>query len=65
LRIKHGINALMLASGLRWNNNVRGTEAQALEAVKMLTDLGFDVNSATETGETPLHGAASPALIRS
>jgi ankyrin repeat protein len=56
---KGGLNALMLASGLRWNNNVRGTEEQALETVKILTELGLDVNSETDTGETPLHGAAS------
>jgi ankyrin repeat protein len=56
---KGGLNALMLASGLKWNNNLHGTEAQALEAVRMLVDLGIDVNAATETGETALHGAAS------
>jgi ankyrin repeat protein len=56
---KGGLNALMLASGLKWTNSIAGTEARALEAVKMLVDLGVDVNAATETGETALHGAAS------
>jgi ankyrin repeat protein len=55
---KGGPNALMLAAGLRWNNNLRGTEAQALEAVKMLVGFGLDVNAATDTGDTALHGAA-------
>jgi ankyrin repeat protein len=56
---KGGLNALMLASGLKWTNSLAGTEARALEAVRMLVDLGLDVNAATEVGETALHGAAS------
>jgi ankyrin repeat protein len=56
---KGGLNSLMLAAGLKWSNSLPGTEAQALEAVKMLVDMGVDVNAVTETGETALHGAAS------
>jgi ankyrin repeat protein len=56
---KDGLNALMLAAGLRWNNNFPGTEAQALETVRTLVALGLDINAATDTGETALHGAAT------
>jgi ankyrin repeat protein len=34
-------------------------ERTALEAVQMLVDLGADVNAANQTGDTPLHSAAS------
>jgi hypothetical protein len=33
-------------------------EAEALEAVKMLVELGNDVNAVNDRGETALHGAA-------
>jgi hypothetical protein len=36
----------------------REEERRALEAAKVLVDLGADVNGATETGWTPLHAAA-------
>ena len=55
---KDGLNALMLASGLTWNDHIRGTEAQALDAAKLCASLGLDVNAATDKGETALHGAA-------
>lgn len=55
---KDGLNALMLASGLTWNDHIRGTEAQALDAAKPCASLGLDVNAATDKGETALHGAA-------
>jgi uncharacterized protein len=55
---KDGINALMLAAGLSWNDHIRGTEAQALETVKLCAELGLDVNAVTDKGETALHGAA-------
>ena len=35
-----------------------GTEAEALEAVKLAFELGGDVNALDERGETAMHGAA-------
>lgn len=55
---KDGANALMLAAGLGYTDANRSTEAEALAAVKMCLDLGFDVNAATDKGETAMHGAA-------
>jgi ankyrin repeat protein len=50
--------ALMVASGVAWTDHIKGTEAEALEAVKLCVSLGLDVNAATDKGETALHGAA-------
>jgi ankyrin repeat protein len=55
---KDGLTALMLASGIGWNDHVRGTEAQALEAVQLCVEKGLDIKTATEKGDTALHGAA-------
>jgi ankyrin repeat protein len=55
---KDNQTALMVAAGVAWNDHIRGTEAEALEAVKLCVSLGMDVNAATDKGETALHGAA-------
>lgn len=55
---KDGANALMLAAGLGYTDSNRSTEPEALAAVKMCAGLGFDVNAATDKGETAMHGAA-------
>jgi len=55
---KDGANALMLASGLGYTDSIRSTEPEALEAVKLCLELGFDVNATTDKGETALHGAS-------
>jgi uncharacterized protein len=55
---KDNQTALMVAAGVAWNDHIKGTEAEALEAVKLCVSLGLDVNAATEKGETALHGAA-------
>ncbi len=55
---KDNQTALMVAAGVAWNDHIRGTEAEALEAVKLCVSLGLDVNAATDKGETALHGAA-------
>ncbi len=55
---KDNQTALMVASGVAWNDHIKGTEAEALEAVKLCVSLGLDVNAATDKGETALHGAA-------
>ena len=55
---KDNQTALMVAAGVGWNDHIRGTEAEALDAVKLCASLGIDVNAATDKGETALHGAA-------
>ena len=55
---KDGANALMLAAGLGYTDANRSTEPEALAAVKMCLGLGFEVNAATDKGETAMHGAA-------
>ncbi len=58
LTTKTGVNALMFAAGVGYRDkNTRGTEAEALEAVKLLLDAGLDINVASTPGETALHGA--------
>jgi ankyrin repeat protein len=59
LKTKDDTTALMLAAGLgRYLAESRVTEPQALEAVKVIFELGTDVNAANEAGNTALHGAA-------
>jgi len=54
-----GSTALMFAAGVGYRDkNTRGTDAEALEAVKVCLDQGLDINQANSKGETPLHGAA-------
>lgn len=55
---KDNQNALMVAAGEGWNDHIRGSEPEALEAVKLCVSLGIDVNAATDKGVTALHGAA-------
>src|ERR1019366_5426851 len=55
---KDGVTGLSVAAGMGYTDSNRGTEPQALEAVKLCVSLGLDVNAATDKGETPLHGAA-------
>ena len=54
-------SALMLASGVAILNpggEDAGSEAEVLEAVQYLLDLGFDPNERNNNGEMALHGAA-------
>jgi len=55
---KDNQTALMVAAGVNWTDHIKGTEDEALEAVKLCLSLGLDVNAATDKGETALHGAA-------
>jgi uncharacterized protein len=57
--------ALLLAAGLGWrdgDNNLntkdKGTQAEAIEAIKLCLELGLDIKAANNTGTTVLHGAA-------
>src|SRR5262249_41893135 len=55
-----GNNALMFAAGVGWRDKyTRGTDEDALEAVKVMLATGLDIRSANTKGETALHGAAS------
>ena len=61
-KIKTGadITPLMAAAGIAWaSNQDRASEAQVLEAVKLLVEeQGADVNAVNDTGETAMHAAA-------
>ena len=54
------ITPLMAAAGIAWaSNQDRASEAQVLEAVKLLVDeLGVVVNTVSDLGETAMHAAA-------
>jgi ankyrin repeat protein len=51
---------LMVAAGVgtRSPGEDAGTEAEALEAVKLALELGGDINAVDDRGETVMHGAA-------
>ncbi|WP_435009315.1 ankyrin repeat domain-containing protein [Tundrisphaera lichenicola] len=55
---------LMAAAGLGTlaPGEEAGTEAEALEAVRILMELGSDVNAVDDNGETAMHGAAYKSL---
>jgi len=57
---KDGNNALLFAAGIGYRDKqTQGTEAQALEALKLCMDQGLDINQTNGKGETALHGAAN------
>ncbi len=51
---------LMAAAGIGtlFPSEEAGTEAEALEAIRLALDLGGDVNAVDKNGETAMHGAA-------
>lgn len=64
-----GTTPLMAAAGVGTNEpqEEAGDESEALEAVKMLLDLGADVNTVDKNGDTAMHGAAfniSPRVVK-
>ncbi len=60
LTTKDGNNALQFAAGVGYRDkNTKGSESEALEALKLAVSLGMDINRANNRGETALHGAAS------
>jgi ankyrin repeat protein len=60
LKTYANITPLQLAAGIAWaSNQDRASEAQVLEAVKLLVEeCGADVNEKNDTGETAMHAAA-------
>ncbi len=54
------VTALQVAAGIGWVEGItyEWSPESTLEAVKMLVDLGLDVNAQADTGRTALHGAA-------
>ena len=54
------VTALQVAAGIGWVEGItyEWSPEATLEAVKMLIDLGLDVNAQADTGRTALHGAA-------
>ncbi len=56
---QEGSTALMFAAGVGYRDkNTRGTESEAIDAIKVCLDQGMDLSQANNKGETPLHGAA-------
>ena len=55
-----GTTPLMAAAGLGTTDPLEeaGTEEEALEATKLLLELGADINAVDDGGETVMHGAA-------
>jgi ankyrin repeat protein len=59
LTTKDGNTALMFAAGVGYRDkNTRGSEHDALAAVKIFVDAGLDLQRVNTRGETALHGAA-------
>lgn len=49
----------MVAAGTGWRDGKsHGNEPDAIEAIKICLDHRVDINAASDTGETALHGAA-------
>jgi uncharacterized protein len=60
LTTKEGNTALMFAAGVGYRDKfTRGTEAEALEALKVAVEAGLDLSQTNTRGETALHGAAN------
>jgi len=66
LALPNGTNALLFAAGLGWRNGSpaapsydQGTDEEAVEAIRFLLGLGFDINGTNDAGETALHAAIS------
>ena len=55
-----GVTPLQVAAGIGWVEGItyEWGEKENVEAVKLLLDLGADVNAQADTGRTAMHGAA-------
>lgn len=64
-----GTTPLLAAAGVGTNEpqEEAGEESEAVEAVKLLLDLGADINTVDKNGDTAMHGAAfaiSPQVVK-
>jgi uncharacterized protein len=64
-----GTTPLLAAAGVGTNEpqEEAGEESEALEAVKLLLDLGADIDTVDKNGDTAMHGAAyaiSPLVVK-
>jgi len=66
LAMPNGTNALMFAAGLVWRNGSpaapsydQWSDEEAVEAIRFLLGLGFDINAINDNGDTALHAAIS------
>jgi len=60
LTSRDGNTALLVAAGVGYRDkNTRGTETEAVEAVKVAMEAGLDLNTENTKGENALHGAAA------
>jgi ankyrin repeat protein len=60
LTSRDGNNALLIAAGVGYRDKyTRGTDEEALAALKVAIAAGLDINSLNQKGENALHGAAS------
>jgi ankyrin repeat protein len=64
--LKTNAAALLYAAGLGWRNGSpaapsydQGTDEEAVEAIRFLLGLGFDIHGTNEAGDTALHAAVS------
>jgi ankyrin repeat protein len=56
---RDGTNALMFAGGVGYRDkNTKGSDSEALEALKVAIEAGLDLNEANSKGEMAIHGAA-------
>ena len=66
LTLPNKSNALMFAAGLGWRDGSpiapsydQGTPEEAIQAITLLLERGFDLNAANDNGETALHLAVT------
>src|SRR6185503_20162492 len=66
LAMPNGNNALLFAAGLGWRNGSpaapsydQGSDEEAVEAIRFLLTIGFDINGTNDAGDTALHAAIS------
>jgi ankyrin repeat protein len=58
-KTRDGGDALLFAAGVGYRDKyTRGTEAEALEALKVAIEAGLDMHGSNNRGETAIHGAA-------
>jgi hypothetical protein len=66
LAIPNGSDAMMFAARQGWRNGSpaapsydQGSEEEAVEALRFLLELGFDINGTNDAGDSPLHAAVT------